>query len=184
MNGAPGGEARFLTREAGEGDRPKGGGGGEPRHGPLRFAPSTMLRMVPLPRLRRGRNPLAAALATLALAACQTSPTDYLEYRSRQDPMTTASRIADNVGRCWFSGERTAFADYSYAPELASVANRPRVLIVPADNPTGLPVLVIEASRESRETRVKLFGPLMASAEAGAIARDVERWSGGATDCS
>jgi hypothetical protein len=123
-----------------------------------------------------------AALAFL-LAACQTAPKDYAEFRSGQDAMTTAARIAENVGACWFSGDRTAFADYSYAPELTSYSNRPRVLIVPADDPAGLPVLIIEASREDRETRVKLFGPLMASAEATPIARDVERWAGGSSGC-
>ena len=127
---------------------------------------------------------VACALLGAFLASCQSSgPKDYTEFRSRQDPMTTAARIADNVGTCWFGGDRPAFEGYSYAPELASVANRPRVLIVPADNPTGLPLLVIEASSEDRETRVKLFGPLMATAEAGAIIRDVESWAGGAQDC-
>jgi hypothetical protein len=131
------------------------------------------------------RFPMSVACAVLGafLAGCQSTPADYLEYRSRQDPITTASRIAENVGACWFASDRAAFEGYSYAPELASVANRPRVLIVPEDDPTGLPVLVIEASREDRSTRVKLFGPMMGGTEAASIAGDVERWAGGSTDC-
>jgi predicted ATPase/class 3 adenylate cyclase len=42
--------APILPRAAGEGDRPKGGGGGEERAPEEERAPSTMLRMVPLPR--------------------------------------------------------------------------------------------------------------------------------------
>ena len=78
----------------------------------------------------------------------------------------------------------TAFAEYSYAPELTSYSNRPRVLIVPKKEPHGLPQLVIEATAAKRGTSVKLFGPLMGTAEAPAITRDVERWAGGASGCS
>jgi hypothetical protein len=93
-----------------------------------------------------------------------------------------AARIADNVGACWIKG-RAAFAEYTYASELTSYSNRPRVLIVPKQDPHGLPKLVIEASAAKRGTSVKLFGPLMAGPEAAAIAADVERWTGGATGC-
>ena len=61
----------------------------------------------------------------------------------------------------------------SYAPELTSYSNRPRVLIVPKKEPHGLPQLVIEATAAKRGTSVKLFGPLMGTAEAPAITRDV-----------
>lgn len=128
-------------------------------------------------------TPVCALLGAF-LASCQSDGAkDYVDFRSHQDPVTTASRIAENVGECWFGGDREGFAEYSYAPELTSYSNRPRVLIVPKHEPHGLPVLVIEASREDRETRVKLFGPLMGGNEARAIARDVERWAGGSTDC-
>ena len=128
---------------------------------------------------------VACALLGAFLASCQSSgPKDYVDFRSYQDPVTTASRIAESIGSCWFGGERDAFAEYSYAPELTSYSNRPRVLIVPKDEPHGLPVLVVEAVREDRQTRVKLFGPLMAGSESTAIARDVERWAGGSTGCA
>src|SRR5271169_4456942 len=51
----------FLPRFAGEGDRPKGGGRGDFRNAYLAaacnsilYAPTTMLRMVPLPRFTGG----------------------------------------------------------------------------------------------------------------------------------
>ncbi len=129
--------------------------------------------------------PAICALLPL-LAACSTSggARDYAEFQSRQDPGTTATRIAENVRACWFGGARPEFAAFSYAPELNSFANRPRVLIVPKTDPGGLPKLVIEASASGRGASVKLFGPLMASGEAAAIGRDVERWTAGTSGCT
>jgi hypothetical protein len=131
-------------------------------------------------------QPLLAigAASGVLLAACQSGPADYLAFQSPQQPVAVASRIADNVGACWFGDGREDFADYSYVPELASHSNRPRVLIVDKADPTGLPKLVIEAVEEDRGASVRLFGPLMASPDAAAIRRDVERWADGATGCS
>jgi hypothetical protein len=117
------------------------------------------------------------------LAACQSAPKDYLAFSSRESPAAAATRIAENVGKCWFATDRPAFADYSYAPELTSYSNRPRVLIVEKSDPAGLPKLVIEVVPAKRGSEVKLFGPLMASAEGSAIRRDVEHWAAGANDC-
>jgi hypothetical protein len=122
-------------------------------------------------------------LGMTLLAGCQSAPKDYVEIRAPQDPVTVASHIADNIGTCWFSGKRSSFADYSYAPELTSYSNRPRVLIVPKNEPHGLPQLVVEASAAKRGTSVKLFGPMLASGEAAAIHADVARWAGGASGC-
>jgi hypothetical protein len=131
--------------------------------------------------VRRG---VLCAFAAFLLAACQSAPqNDYHEIRAAQDPHSVAGHIATQVGACWFAGARPAFAAYSYAPELNSFAGRPRVLIVPKSDPTGLPKLVIEASQAKEATSVKVFGPLMASAEGPAISRDVARWAGGAAGC-
>jgi hypothetical protein len=123
------------------------------------------------------------------LAACVSSPppqpgTGYLEYRTAEAPAAVAARIAGGVRDCWFGERKQAFASLFFAPELDSYSGRPRVLIVPADSPGGLPRLVIEASREGSATSVKLFGPLLGTAEGAAIARDVERWTQGATACT
>lgn len=124
----------------------------------------------------------AAILAT-ALAACATRAPDYLEYAAYQDTNTVANRIAERVGACWFTGSNDAFSRYAYAPELNSFSGKPRILIVPKNNPAGLPQLVIEVSDGKRATVVKLFGPLLASARGSAIQRDVERWADGGTEC-
>ena len=124
-----------------------------------------------------------AAVAT-ALAACTTRAPDYLEYAATQDTTIVANRIAERVGACWFESGETAFARFAYAPELNSFSGKPRILVVPKDNPAGLPQLVIEVSDGKRATVVKLFGPLLASARGSAIQRDVERWADGGTECS
>lgn len=126
---------------------------------------------------------LGGACAAL-LVACQTASKDYAEFGASQDPTAVAWRISERVGACWFGGARPAFAGYSYTPELTSYSDRPRVLIVDKKDPGGLPKLVIEVTAAKRGASVKLFGPLMATAEASAISRDVERWAGGATDCA
>jgi hypothetical protein len=132
----------------------------------------------------QGGKVIRAASIFLLLAACQSAPKDYLEYRSPQEPVTVAAHIAESVERCWFAAGREEFADLAYSPELTSYANRPRVLIVPKAEPHGLPRLVIEASKAKRGTSVKLFGPMLASGEGPAIARDVERWAEGDDGCA
>ena len=128
---------------------------------------------------------ICIAAAMLLPAACQTAaPTrDYAEFRSSGGPGATAAALSENVAACWFGGSRPAFAGLIYVPELASHSDRPRVLIVAKSDPTGLPKLVIEASPAAGGASVKLFGPLMATAEAAAISRDVARWAGGASGC-
>ncbi len=131
-------------------------------------------------------RPAAAAgcaVLALALATCTTRAPDYLEYAAYQDTNTVADRIAERVGACWFKDGNDAFSRYAYAPELNSLSGKPRILIVPKDNPAGLPKLVIEVSEGKRATVVKLFGPLLATSRGTAIQRDVERWADGGTDC-
>ncbi len=120
----------------------------------------------------------------IALSACATRAPDYLEYAAYQDTNTVATRIAERVGACWFTGGNGAFSRFAYAPELNSFSGKPRILVGPKDNPAGLPQLVIEVSEGKRATVVKLFGPLLATTRGSAIQRDVERWADGGTDCS
>ncbi len=125
---------------------------------------------------------LAITLA-LALSACATRAPDYLEYAAYQDTNSVAIRIADRVGTCWFDGDNDTFAGFAYAPELNSFSGKPRILIVPKNDPAGLPQLVIEVSTGKRTTVVKLFGPLLATSRGTAIQADVERWADGGTQC-
>jgi hypothetical protein len=108
-------------------------------------------------------------------------PTNYIQFHAGQDPATIARHLAEKVGACWFDGKHRAFADYSYAPEPG--ASSTRILIVPKEEPHGLPLLVVEVLKAKRGTDVRLFGPLMQSGEADAIRRDISRWTGGARDC-
>ena len=132
------------------------------------------------------RTLIASSCATFALVltACTTRAPDYLEYAAYQDTNTVANRIAERIGACWFAGGNNAFSRFAYAPELNSFAGKPRILVVPKENPAGLPQLVIEVSDGEQATVVKLFGPLLATSRGTAIQRDVERWADGGTDCN
>lgn len=136
--------------------------------------------MNPTPRLLAG-----VAASVLAVAGCQTKPPlrDYTEYRSARDPVSAASQISRNVRACWLIAARPAFADLTSAAELTSYTDRPRVLLVEKGDREGLPRLVIEASPADRGASLKLFGPLLATAEASAIRRDVARWANGDPAC-
>jgi hypothetical protein len=128
--------------------------------------------------------PVAAGLIALFVSGCATS-TDYLEYRPSGSPQRVADTLLSSIRTCWFGESESAFADYAYEPELASHSNRPRILIVRANEPGGLPQLVVEASHEKRRTSVKLFGPLLATPLGPRIQADIDRWtksgSGGQT---
>jgi hypothetical protein len=127
------------------------------------------------------RRIAALAALTFALAACQTAPTNYVEFHAGQDSTTVAGHIAERIGACWFDGKHKAFADYSYAPEPGATSTR--ILIVPKAGPHGLPALIVDVRSAKRGTDVRLFGPLMQSGDADSIRRDVMRWTGGARDC-
>jgi hypothetical protein len=57
------------------------------------------------------------------------------------------------------------------------------VLLVDKSDPAGLPKLVIEAARAKRGADIKLFGPLMDTAQAERIRADVSFWAGGGRTC-
>jgi hypothetical protein len=123
---------------------------------------------------------LLAAVA-LALAACQSVPKDYVQFHAGRDAASVAGHIADKVGACWFDGKHEAFANYSYAPEPGLSSTR--VLIVPKEEPHGLPALIVEVRKAKRGSDVRLFGPLMQTGDAEKIRSDVMKWTGGARDC-
>lgn len=128
------------------------------------------------------RRSILFTATAFALAACQSVPKDYIQFHAGQDSATIGKLIANNIAACWFDGTREAFAEYSYAPEGGASADR--VLIVPKQDPGGLPQLVVEVRKAKRGTDVRLFGPLMQTGEADAIRTDIRRWTGGARDCS
>jgi hypothetical protein len=128
--------------------------------------------------------PLAAALAGLLATGCVSAPRqDYLSYSSSREPSPLAARITERVRSCWFAEGEQGFADHLYVPELNSHVGRPRILIVRASEPTGLPRLVIQAAQEGGATEVRLFGPLLGGPEGQRIERDVARWVRGGEEC-
>jgi hypothetical protein len=126
------------------------------------------------------RFSLLTAVA-LALAACQSVPKDYVQFHAGQDATTVARHLSDKVGACWFDGKHKAFDGYSYAPEPGLSSTR--ILIVPKEEPHGLPVLIVEVLKAKRGTDVRLFGPLMQTGDAEKIRDDIRKWTGGARDC-
>jgi len=127
------------------------------------------------------RRLILLTATAIALAACQSAPKDYVQFHAGMDSVTIGGLIANNIAACWFTGKRKAFDGYSYAPEGGSTADR--ILIVPKQEPHGLPVLIVEVRKAKRGTDVRLFGPLMQTDEADSIRTDIRRWTGGARDC-
>ena len=124
---------------------------------------------------------VGAGLA-MVLTGCATT-TDYLEFRDTDRPQVVAARLLTAVDTCWFGERKDAFAAFRREAELQSHSNKPRILLVKAEEPGGLPQLIIEASRERRRTSVKLFGPLLTTALGPQIRSDIDRWTGGKTGC-
>jgi hypothetical protein len=131
----------------------------------------------------RPTNLSAAAMilaATLPfLAACQSAKE---EEPSTSNAATYAltKRIGGAIAKCWFDEASVPiFGKYAYTPEPGN--SPPRVLLVPKDKPTDLPVLVIESVGAAQ---VNLFGPLLDSPAGPRIRADVDRWTEGGDDCS
>lgn len=117
----------------------------------------------------------------IALAACQSVPQNYVQFHAGTDSSTIGKLISTNIAACWFNDKRSAFAEYQYAPESGTRSDR--ILIVPKNEPQGLPQLVVEVIKAKRGTDVRLFGPMMQTDEADAIRTDIQRWTGGARTC-
>lgn len=121
-------------------------------------------------------------LATGLLPACQTAsvaPSQPVVVGRAALPVM--ERVALGARECWFRSKDPAFKAYKLAPELTSQNGRPRILIVPAKNPNGLPLAVVEAS--GNPARMSAFGPLMNEPIGQRIISDVNRWVAGADGC-
>ncbi|MEM7300456.1 MAG: hypothetical protein AAF468_05180 [Pseudomonadota bacterium] len=115
----------------------------------------------------------------MAVTACQsTSPLDSVSPR---DAMTKVARQAQ---ACWFGANKQNFANYRLASEVSSYAGRPRVLIVPKNNPEGLPKLVVQAERRSGTTEVSVFGPLLDGKDGPLLEQQARAWAAGAKNCT
>ena len=118
-----------------------------------------------------------AALMAVSLAAC--SPTT----RSGTSPQSMMTHVAKQAQTCWFVKQDPAFKGYKLAPELNSFSGKPRILIVPSNNPGGLPKLVAQAERQAGQTQFTTFGPLLSSADGPRLDASLRAWSRGSKTC-
>ncbi len=128
---------------------------------------------------------LCLMLALCSLTACQSGePGQGIELSSNVNPRELMVTIAKTMQRCWFKNAIPAFRKYRMASEVNSFAGRPRLLLVPKSNPTGLPSLVVQAEKQKRFTQVQAFGPLLSSSAGKAISTDLKNWTSGKTACA
>jgi hypothetical protein len=133
------------------------------------------------PRLPSNRLHAADCIAALAMivASCQSKP--QIATTDAHSALSTMERVAVGANSCWFKSSDPAFASYSLAPELNSYTGRPRILVVQRSNPSGRPLLVVQA--EGNPARMEAFGPMMSGPTSTRITGDVNRWAGGAKNC-
>lgn len=128
------------------------------------------------------RRAAALILCAAALAACQPDVKVKTSAASgRNAALPTMERVALGARECWFRSKDKAFAKYRMSPELTSMTGKPRILIVPAKNPNGLPLAVVEA--QGNPARLSAYGPLMGDPLADRIRADVNRWAAGGEGC-
>lgn len=161
----------------------------------LTAVPCSKARSTLSPRERRpdARFKVLGALALAAMlgfAGCRVGqPSDALTLRSERAPTDILVAVALAAQKCWYADNEQAFADYRLADEVHSSAGRPRLLLVPRRDPTGLPLLVVQAERRGGEasgtfSEIQAYGPLLAGPHGKRITDDVRRWAGGNDDCA
>ena len=126
----------------------------------------------------------AASLVVLfALAACTKTGQMSLDATAKQSPQTMVVRVAKQAQTCWFGKKDKAFSRYRMATEVNSFSGKPRFLIVPRDNPGGLPKLVVQAERQSGRTELTVFGPLLTTSDGPRLDSSLRSWARGSTSC-
>ena len=92
------------------------------------------------------RAPLALALtAAAALSGCVSGGGGGAGSAAFSDAAYDLStKLAANIGQCWFAAGETAFDGYVYTPERNAGVSR--ILLVRKADPRGLPALVIDAT--------------------------------------
>ncbi|MGH7003946.1 MAG: hypothetical protein ACREIP_08365, partial [Alphaproteobacteria bacterium] len=109
--------------------------------------------------MRTSKPGIAVLIALAALAGCQAKGKPgpgSLAFSSEKAALPTMERVAIAANNCWFKSRDSSFKPYRLAPELNSYSGRPRILVVPADNPGGRPLLVVHA--EGNPAKVEAFG--------------------------
>lgn len=124
---------------------------------------------------------ISAAVAT----SCQTGkPSGEVSFNVKESPTSLIGRLAKTVQKCWFQSDDPAFRAFRLANEVTSLSGRPRLLLVPSNNTSGLPSLVIQAENSGNgSTGTTVFGPLLSTSNGQRIASDVRRWGTGSSNC-
>jgi len=130
---------------------------------------------------RSRKTAVLASASALFLSSCQSSGPGSFSTRSESRALPTMERIALSARNCWFRSGDSEFRPYKLAPELNSFSGRPRILIVSARDPQGRPLAVVEGHGDP--ATVDVYGPLLDQSLGSRIKADVERWTGGSTDC-
>ncbi|NKB51361.1 MAG: hypothetical protein GKR97_03905 [Rhizobiaceae bacterium] len=120
-----------------------------------------------------------AAAAVAAVAGCSQTTTT----KPEKSPQSTMVGVAKQVQSCWFAKNDPALKGYSMAPEVNSYSGKPRILIVPRNNPAGLPKLVAQAERFNGRTSFTTFGPLLATADGPRLEASLRAWAQGSRTC-
>ena len=127
---------------------------------------------------------VAAVLAASTLAACTKSNDAKLtSANSSKSPQALMVRVAKQAQACWFKGKDPALKPYKLATEVNSYSGKPRILIVPRNNPGGLPKLVAQAERMSGRTVFTSFGPLLDTKDGPRLNASLRAWARGSRSC-
>ncbi len=120
-----------------------------------------------------------------ALPACQSGgPGDALTRTLGTAPLPLIASIGKTIQRCWFKSGNQVFSKFRMANESNSFSGRPRLLLVPRNQPGGLPSLVIQAEKQDGKSKLQVFGPLLSSNSGQQITTDLKIWATGSTSCS
>ncbi|MEO0545926.1 MAG: hypothetical protein AAF035_03165 [Pseudomonadota bacterium] len=116
-----------------------------------------------------------------ALTACQSTPP--VKLQKSESAQSLMLRVGKQVQACWFKTKDPAFRRYRMADELNSYTGKPRLLIVPRNNPGGLPKLVAEAQRKGGRVQFSAYGPLIDGKDGPRFSSDLKKWASGRTTC-
>lgn len=120
----------------------------------------------------------------LLLSSCNQTKTTgpgSISLGTKTSALSVMEKVAIGANSCWFKSKDSDFRNYRLSPELNSFTGRPRILIVPKNNPAERPLLVVQASGNPAE--IEAFGPLMTMSVGNRIARDISNWSKGQNNC-
>ncbi|MEL7401456.1 MAG: hypothetical protein AAFN68_12930 [Pseudomonadota bacterium] len=122
-----------------------------------------------------------ALFAALMLASCQNAPPP--KVQASQTPRALMLNVGKQIQTCWFKRKDPAFRTYRMADELNSYTGKPRVLIVPKNNPGGLPKLVAEAQKTGGSVRFSSYGPLIDGPNGPRFSAALRSWARGSKSC-